>query len=98
MNSELIKKPLHAKSCSFAVRLFISDLLVQWSTLVVPIAPTEISRSKPARVLSRQHSFVVGKRFSVVLRFLIKCAKSIHDVVPVNDIARGIHAQIRSGF
>jgi hypothetical protein len=96
MNSELIKKPLHPKNCSLARRLFISDLLIQWGTLIIPIAPSEFSRSKQARVFPQQHSLVMGKRFSVVLG--VKGAKSIDDVVPGNDIARSIHAQIRSRF
>ena len=66
--------------------------------MIIPISPTESSRpSRPASFLA-QHSFVMGKRIPVVLRFLVKGAKSIQDVVPSNDIARSTDAQILSRF
>ena len=82
MNTELLKKPLHAKSWSSLTRLFILTSLVQGSTLVIAVAPPQHCCTKQPYAFLRQHPFVMRKRFADVL--LIESTKRIHDVVPRN--------------
>ena len=86
MKKELNKNPLHPRNCCGLMRPFMVEplvtYLVQRSALIIPAPRTKSARSEP-KAFFRKDSFVMGKRFPIV----IEGSKSIHDAVPAHDIA-----------
>ena len=96
MKSELIKKPLHPERCSIPMRFSICNLAF---SLTGHLGRSDFANGMFAgsagRLFFRQHSFIMRQRFAV---FLIEGAKSIHYVVPTDDVSRSVYSQIGSCF
>lgn len=108
IKNALIRKPLHPRSCSTAIRLFIVHLVIDnpmpWRIALVERSPS-IARVSRARFYSEQavsffgkHSLVMRERPAIAFSLTIKRSQRIHDVVPPDNAARSGNAKFRRGL